>query len=349
MNPQKNTGAITSPHDYRDEIAASAVIGPSLGFQLPLTLDTTLGPVMDQNKIPACVSHSAVDVLKLYWFKKTGKWIDFSPRFLDVLSAEPWIPLDGGRVPRTVFKLMASVGCCTTALLPNDTNLSLSDYRNPAVITQAMRDEAAQYKIPGFIRVAADFNSVRQALYFYGAISMLFMVGEEMYVPSWLPKDTDPLRVPAKVTSGHQMTPKGWISPTLNTLRNEWSESWGVKGETHYDPIKWSPFAYEAWTPADVPIDVLQFLSKLPSQADFHYTWGIDMHLGDNNNNVKFAQVALMILGFLKPINPTDLGFYGPKTASAVLAFQHSQNIFPANPNSIGPKTRLALNKIFSL
>lgn len=349
MNPKTNTGAIVSPHDYRDDIASVAVIGPTLGFQLPATLDTQLGPVMMQGHIPACVSHSAVDILKLYWFKKTGKWIDFSPRFLDILSDEADIPLDGGRVPRTVFKLMTNVGCCTTALLPNDVSLSIADYRNKNVITQAMRDEAAKYKIPGFVRIALDFNSIRQALYFYGALSMLFAVGDELYNPSWLPKDTDPLRIPKKVISGHQMTPKGWSTPNLNRLRNEWSDQWANKGETEYSPIDWSPFVYEAWTPAEVPTDVVTFLKQLPSPSNFHYTWNTDLHLGDKNDDVKFVQVALMILGFLKPINPEDLGIYGSRTASAVLAYQQSKGIFPPVAGSVGPRTRAALNKQFSL
>lgn len=348
MNSTINTGGLASPKDYRDSIASASVPTLPPSIILPPVLDTQLGPVQMQGHIPSCVSHSAVDVLKLYWFRKTGNWIDFSPRFLDILSDEPDIPLDGGRRPRTVFKIMANVGCCTNALLPNDVNLSIADYRNHGVITQAMKDEATQYKIPGFISIGLDFYTFRQSLYYYGALSALFMVGKEMYIPSWQPKDTNPLRTPAKVDSGHQMTPKGWSNSTLNKLRNEWSIAWGVNGETEYDWVAWAPFMNEAWAIAAVPLDITNFLKTLPSPSNFHYIWNTDLHIGDNNDDVKFAQIALMILGLLKPINPTDLGIYGPKTAAAVLAYQHSKSIFPSNANNVGPKTRAALNKQFA-
>lgn len=347
MNPKINTGGIVSSPDYRDKIAALAVASMPSYIQLPPVLNTQLGPVLMQNQIPACVSHSVVDVLKLYWFKKNGTWIDFSPRFLDILSAEADIPLDGGRRPRTVFKIALNQGCCTNATLQNDTNLSIAQYRDKNAISQAAYTEALKYKIPGFISIDLSFTGFRTALYLYGAVSALFAVGEQMYIPSWLPKDTDPLRTPNPVTSGHQMTPKGWSSPTLNLLRNEWSEAWGNKGETEYDPTAWSPFIYEAWTPAEIPPNIVDFMKALPSPANFHYQWNTDLKIGDVNDDVKFLQIALMILGFLKPINPEDLGHYGPRTAVAVMAYQQSKGINPTAPNNVGPKTRSALNKQF--
>lgn len=349
MNIQiKNLGAIVSPPDYRDYLASS-MVAAAPAFTLPESLETKLGPVMDQSKIPSCVSHSVVEVMKLYWFKKTGEWIDFSPRFLDILSAEDWIPLDGGRVPRTVFRLAKDVGCCTTALLPNDTEgLSIAEYRNPAVITQAMRDEAKKYKIPGYVRISVDFEKLRQGLYFYGAVSLLFSVGEEMYIPSWLPKDTVPLRTPKKVTSGHQMTGKGWEASGLNLLRNEWGIEWGDKGETKFDSNEWRPYMYEGWAIAEIPEDVASFLKVLPSPSDFKYSWNTNMARGQFSEDIKFAQIALMILGHLKSVKPEDLGFYGPKTEAAVLAFQQSKRIYPTAPGSMGPKTRAALNKLFA-
>ncbi len=347
MNPQTTTGAIISLPDYRDAIASLSMSASLVPFSLPSFLDTQLGPVQMQGKIPACVSFSAVEVLKLYWFKKTGKWIDFSPRFLDILSAQPDIPLDGGRRPRIVFKLLNNVGCCTTALLPNDINLSIAQYRDPTTITQAMRDEAAKYKIPGFISVGLDFYTFRSNLYFFGAISTLFSVGQEMYIPSWLPKDTDPLRTPQIIESGHQMSVKGWSNNTLNRIRNEWSNAWGNNGETEYDAFKWSPYVHEAWAIAEIPTDISNFLKALPSPLNFNYQWNTNMVIGQFNDDIKFLQIALLILGFLKPILPEDLGHYGPKTASAVMAYQMSKGIYPTAPNSCGIKTRTALNLQF--
>ncbi len=345
MNPI-NTGGIISPPDYRDFIAAASIL-PTTSIVLPQILNTQLGPVLMQGKIPACVSHSIVDIMKLWWFKKKGVWIDFSPRFLDILSAEADIPIDGGRRPRIVLKIAMTKGCCTTATLPNDVSLSIAEYRNKNAISQAAYDEALKYKIPGFINIQLDYQSMRTAMYLYGAVSTLFSVGDQMFSPSWLPKDTSPLRTPNPVTSGHQMTPKGWASPDLNILRNEWSEGWGNKGETEYNPTEWAPFVYESWAIAEVPKNVMDFMKSLPSPKDFHYQWNTDLKGGQFSEDIKFLQIALMTLGHLKVVNPEDLGYYGPKTTAAVLAYQNSKGIYPTAPSSVGPRTRLTLNKQF--
>jgi hypothetical protein len=63
------------------------------------------------------------------------------------------------------------------------------------------------------------------------------------------------------------------------------------------------------------------------------------MHRGDHNEEVKFLQIALMILGFLAPIQPGGLGYFGAKTAHAVGEYQKTHGIDPV-PDSCGPLTR---------
>lgn len=343
-------GGLLSPLDYRDKIAAMAVPPPTSALTLPAVYDTILDKVMMQNQIPACVCHSVVDVGKYYFFLKTGKWIDFSPRFLDILCKRfDGQPLDGGTFPRLAFKLWTQFGCATQAMLPNNTMLPLSQYRDNTVLTPEVMAEASQYKIPGFIQVPLDLQGMRTHIYLYGAVSALFSVGNELWIPSWSIKDTDPLRTPQTIIGGHEMTPKGWTSPVLNKLRNEWSEEWANHGETQYDTKAWTPFIHEAWTVAEVPQDTKDFLANLPSQTNFHYNWNADMHFGEANNDIKFLQIALMIMKVLPPIAPAELGIYGPKTAAAVGTFQSMKNIVPGAPNSCGPKTRQALNAVFAL
>lgn len=344
-------GGIFSGHDYRDTIAAASFA--ELQVTLPASFDTQLDSVVQmQGKIPACVSHSIVEIMKLYWFRKTGEWINFSPRFLDILSAESDIPLDGGRRPRTVLKIAMNQGCCTEKTLPNNVNLSIAQYRDKSVITQEMRDEASKYKIPGFINIAVTPQDRRKGVYLYGALSTLFAVGQELYTASdghtsWSVQDIDPLRTPKIIESGHQMTVKGW-QVNLDKLRNEWSKDWADKGENLFDPILWQPYIYEQWAIAEIPGDVSLFLKNLPAQKDFHFTWNTDLKLGDNTQDVKFAQVALMILGYLKNVPAEDLGIYGPKTAGAVLAYQQANGIYPTASGNIGPRTRSVLNKQFN-
>lgn len=353
MIQEISTGAIPSVKDYRSDIAAAAVVPQFSGVALPATYQTELAPVMMQALIPACVSHDITDALKLYWFRKTGKWIDFSPRFLDILSAEADIPLDGGRRPQTVLKVAINIGCCTTASLPNDTSLTIAQYRDPSVITAAMRAEAAQYKIPGYIIVPNDIQSTRAAIFLYGMVTTLFQIGAELYTApsgqsSWTDADIDPLRTPKAIIGGHQMGPKGWVSPTLNTLRNQWSAEWANKGEANYDPAAWAPFIVEQWAIAEIPPDTTDFLKMLPSPSNFHYQWSKDLQMGDNNEDVKFAQVAFMILGYLAPITAADLGTFGPKTAAANAKYQMAHNI-PVSQMHVGPMTRAALNAQFSV
>lgn len=352
--PQVHTsGAIRSGRDYRDAYASVAAAAAAPIITLPPTYHTDLGPVLMQNQIPACVAHDVVYLMKLYHFRKTGQWIDLSPRFLDILSWEPDLKLEDGRRPRTVMKIAANTGCCTTALLPNDTTLPLATYRDKSIITQAMKDEAALYKIPGYISVEVTPQATRAAIYLYGAVTALFEIGDEFYTAasgqtSWADSDIDPLRTPASIIGGHQIAPNGWTDPTFNTVRNEWSEAWANKGENRYDPAAWQKYIVEQWAVAEIPTDATSFMKDLPGPTAFHYEWSTNLAYGEYNDDIKWAQVALMILGFLVPIPADELGYYGPKTATAVEAFQTSQRIAPTAAHNIGPKTRAALNSLFA-
>ena len=353
MNEQQkiSTGALISLPDYRDKYAtASAVPALASQIQLPASHKTPLAPPMMQALEPACVSHSVADNLKLYWFRKTGKWIDFSPRFLDTLAKrfDGQDRATGGTYPRLVFKLAVEYGCATTATLPNDTSLPVLQYRDDSLLTPEVFAEAAQYKIPGYVAVPLDFQRTRQAIYLYGAISTLFQVGDELWTPSWADSDIDPLRTPAVIVSGHQMSPFGWEDAVYNDLQNEWSAAWANNGQAKYDPNAWSPYIIEQWAVAEIPPDVQDFLQGLPSPADFHYSWQNDLAFGDKNDDVKFAQIAYMILGFLEPLAADELGIFGPKTAAANAKYQQARQIAPA-PNHIGPQTRAALNAEFAV
>lgn len=344
------TGAYPSARDYRDDYAAFAVAAatPTSGIMLPKSFHTDLGKDLYQSQIPACVSHSITYIIRLWWYRTHGEWVDFSPRFLDILSDEAWIPLNGGRVPRTVLKIAATRGICTTKTLANDTSLSISAYRDPKAISQEAYAEALKYKIPGYISVPLDLVKSRQAIFLYGALSGLYTVGQELYTPSWNPKDINPLKTPRTAISGHEMTPCGWKDTELNTLRNQWSPQWCNNDEADYDFGDWLPFTSEQWAIAQVPADVTDFLRVLPSPDSFHYNFAVDAKQGQTNETVRFAQIALMILGYLAPVAASDLGIFGPKTAAAVSRFQAASGISPV-PSSIGPATRAALNKRFAI
>lgn len=337
-------GAIPSGRDYRDAYVMGAA--PTAPLELPFAFNTVLDTPMDQNQIPACVSHSIVDLIKLYWFNQTGKWIDFSPRFLDILSMESWMAIDAGRRPRVVLKVAANQGCCTTATLPNNTLLPMALYRDPLAISQEAYAEAAKYRIPGYIRV--EVGKARDGIYFYGAISSTYAIGTELYTPSWMSQDIDPLRTPKTIIGGHQMTPFGW-NGDLNKQQNEWGVEWDMYGRARYDEDNWSPYTLEQWAIADLTPHLAAFLKELPSPSEFKYQWRKNLRRGDEGVDVKWAQVALMIDGFLPPLNPEELGFYGAKTTKAVESYQLARGIKQPFGAAIGPLTRGALNAEFAL
>lgn len=351
------TGAIPSSPDYRDGIALStaiAIVASALP-SLPAIFATKLDQfkVLDQNKQPACVSHAWALVMMYWWYKTHGEIVEFSPRFLDILSSQPWIPIDGGRVPRDVCKVSASIGCCTVAMLPNDTEgLSIAQYRNPSVITQVMKDEAAKYKIPGYVRIPdAAIDDFRRAIVKYDLVSGLFQISDAFWLPSWLTKDINPLKTKTP-TSGHQMVVNGFHDQ-YNTIRNSWSAAWNINGNGDYDTAAWLDFILEGWAIASIPQDVQTLLSQLPKPEDFHYNWTRDLSAGNvaPDDDVKFVQIGLMILGLLDPVPPDSLGYFGPRTSKAVLAYQALKKIPMAsrNANRIGPLTRGFLNKDFAL
>lgn len=347
------TGALPSAPDYRDAYATASAVAPVADFALPASLPKQyLGGVMMQAQEPDCVLFSVVYCMKVYWFLKTGKWIDFSPRFLAIMVKR----IDGqdrataGTFPRLAFKIAAQYGCCTTKLLPNDTTLPVLAYRQDSLITQAMLDEAAPYKIPGYIQAPVDFVKTREYLYLYKAVSTLFQIGNEMWLPSWDKTSIDPLRTPATIVSGHQMTQVGYPDATYNDIENQWSEEWADGGDNKINYKAWMPFIMEQWVIAEVPTDVAAFLKTLPSPANFHYQWGATLVAGMTpNDSVKMFQVALMILGFLAPVAPDELGIFGPKTAAANGKLQASIGITAIAPNNVGPLTRAFLNKTFSV
>ena len=343
-------GAIPSPHDYRDHYL-TATATPGVPLVLPAAFNTVMpGPVLMQAQTPSCVSHSVAQLLQLYHFNQTGVLVNFSPRFLDVLAKRfDGQPLDGGTIPRLVFKLAVQYGCATTSTVINDTSLPLAQYRNDSILTPQAFAEALKYRIPGFIRVPVDFVSFREAVFLHGAVSVLSQIGSEWWLPDWSDASIDPLRVPVTSVGGHQTVTKGWSDDTFDVLRNSWSAAWANKGEAKYNFNSWAPYISEGWVIADVPKDVVSFLRDLPSPSDFHYEFDNNMKIGDINNDVKALQIALMITGFLAPVDPSSLGIYGPRTSAAVGAFQQAHLITPPAPTSCGPKTRAALNNLFAL
>jgi hypothetical protein len=352
----RNPGGLTSPFDYRDAYAARAAI-PAVVSEAPVSVDLHNIPVLMQGQRPACVAHAAAKLLMWYWYCRTGKLIRFSPRFIDAyMKTFDGLNLENdGAYPRYSMKVLAKVGCATEDTLPNDIFLSDTEYRDPSILTPAVMAEAARYKIPGYVSIKTDINSSRRGMREFGPLSMLLEIGEEFFtgpdgVSSWDPNKIMPLRTPHPSIGRHQVTRHSSFNPDLDKLANSWSANWGYEGDGSFHPSEWYPYINEQWAIASIPEDVTAFIATLPAPSEFHYNFTRDLHYGaPRDEEVKYAQIAFMILGFLDALPADQLGFYGNKTAAAVVKYQQARKIIAPSAHDIGPRTRAALNADFAV
>lgn len=100
------------------------------------------------------------------------------------------------------------------------------------------------------------------------------------------------------------------------------------------------------------------FFGAIPmSASDFgvepvHY-FSIDCKKGDQNEEVAFLQAFLVKQGLMSPVVQAERGYYGPKTANGVLAFQLREGVeltwyerYIVKGSKFGPKTRSKANSV---
>lgn len=324
MNPKIPTLGAIYTHDTRDFKYVAAAGIPEV-LPSSYTTNTSMFPVLMQAQIPACVSHAWVRLLQIYWYKKTGKVINFSPRFLHAYTA-PGMADSDGRDPRVVGNALlinGGVGCCTEATLPNDTSLDSHTYTR-VPITAAMLDEAKQYKIPAYSFINVDQYSIRHAIYHKGAVAFLFQVGNEWWTPSWLPKDINPLRPPQNAVGGHEVTGEHWNA--LEGIENSWSDAWNEKGYAEYNLNNYRP--QQALCIDDPTIDF-----NPPVVQKFKFMK--DLYYGMTDPDVKQLQIRL---GVTQQTN-----YFGIITREAMIQYQLAHGITPPF-GYCGIKTRTILN-----
>ena len=322
----ENSGGLPSPFDYRNvpnEMVASST-------PLPETYRLTSAdilPIWNQKKIGSCVGHALAKLAQIYFYKKTGRIINFSPRFLYAMAKS----LDGyegeGTYPSLVAKIMKNYGCATEDTCPNDSDLSHEEYvyhRKIENIPQAARDEALQYKIPGYAFVnVSNPEDIKRAIFDGAAIAALYRIGREWWSDeqgsTWDPKRILPIKPPADIVSGHEVVLYGWNDNNFHDLLNSWSIDWANKGKGYLDYEKYKPFFNEAIVIRELPPPVIDELEKLPAKPK--YTFKRNMEYGQTSTDIVFLQTVLKAEG-LFPVATPSTGYYGEVTRKAVLAFQ---------------------------
>jgi hypothetical protein len=216
-------------------------------------------------------------------------------------------------------------------------------------IPQAVLDDAAARRIPGYARIP---NS-EQHLHRTPAASAVaaeiargrvvvgrFAVGKNLYrdrngKPTRKAKDLLPLRAPEPAESGHIMDlSEYWDYAFELGGPNSWSRTWcpdNAKQEPGYFWFRYNDqvgFFTEAWVIVG---------------ADARYVFGKDLTVGSTGPDVVALQKLLVKLGLLEMPAGVPHGFFGERTRAAVARYQAMNKITPV-AGYFGPKTRAHVN-----
>ncbi len=197
-------------------------------------------------------------------------------------------------------------------------------------------------KIPGYINVPVDKDSIATAVNKYGCLCVRYGCGNTWWTDifgnnTWDPSKLFPLRSPQVIVSGHAVTGYGYDYTTIDetfTFRNSWSTAWGMNGNGYSILHQYAPT--EAWailpvTPV-IPSLPLKFIQQ--------------MQYGSMGAQVRLLQQTLVAGGYA---TFWATGFYGPITVQAVIRYQIKNGIikdaFAVGAGRVGPLTLLSLNK----
>ena len=366
--PMMNTGGRASAHDYRADIVASDLAATGAVMVLPAALETDFwdkfGYILMQNQTPACVSHMVANMMRLWYYTKTGELVDFCPRFLHILSGMPehnggWqAGPEDGRDPATVLKIAMTIGCCTIKTLDNNTLLSNADYMDPSAIPNTAISEAQNYKIPGYAPVAINQQAIRTGISQSGIVGMVIEMSNVFWTDangntSWAVKDIGLLRAPGVTTGGHGIGCMGWNEADLDRWLNCWSPAWADGGKANYVFNEWQNAITEAWQITMVNPTTLATIQGLPAPKEFVHNFSTPLSRGMSGPEVRQLQVALSIDG--EATYPEINGIFGPLTQQAVMLFQHKYASDILTPQgltvptgNVGPATLAKLNALFN-
>ncbi len=310
INNDWRNGCLPSPVDFRDVKmkdvlgAASTDIAPLPDkYRIPYILT-----IKDQGTTSECVAYSC-STIKEFLERREGNAIEFDPDWIYKKCKEiDGIPDYLGTYLRTGLTILKNLGA------------------KPLNGSEA---DAAKYKIGGYIQVNVDFNSIKRAIYEFGAVLMGF-VGDNT---GW---QTAFIKVPKIPVWGHATVGISFDVQYIDG-QNSWSEQWGDKGLFHFLET-YKPF--ECWAvTVDRPNEFLPDPNAKPK-----YVFKNNLLQGINNDEVKVLQDCLKWLGCMEKTQEST-GYFGLITYNAVKVFQGRYNIFQTG--NVGPLTINKLNELF--
>ena len=368
------TGAIPSPADYRYvnvEHLAGAMGGADI-IPTDFHIDYSGIPDIYQRHLGACTAHAAAEIRMHRELRTTGKIKLFCPRFTHTMAKiEDGLTdlTNQGTYPVMPLKIGVKYGFATEDIMQNDTLLDFNAYiynRDIQTMPAGVFQNAAQYRIPGYAQVGKQGNITAVQL-MQGIVSSMdgvktcLPLGAEWYTAAtdghitWNKSYILPIRKCVTAISGHDITVTGMHQDEVSGrwqvyFRNHWSKDWadGDNGWFYFD----DHILTEAWIVTEIPDPLLAIIKSLPAQKDFTHTWSTDLKPTDMNEDVRALQIALKIVGtftFTQQVTP----YFGSFTKGAVMAFQReykitSESEIAGSQGKVGPKTRRALNQMFS-
>ena len=229
---------------------------------------------------------------------------------------------------------MKDYGCATEATCSNDSTLDHETYvynRKLENIPQAAKDEAANYKIPGYAFVnTQDPSEVRRIIYENGAFAGLLKIGKEWWTDvdgnsTWDKTKINPLRPPKEIVSGHEVVLYGFNETSFYDLLNSWSDLWNDAGTGDIGIPDYLPFFIEGIVIKDLPPPIVDELKRLPKKPK--HSFNVNLEYGMRNNpEVVDLQDCLKYEGLMPAYIPST-GNYLEETRKAVLAFQKKHKL----------------------
>lgn len=302
-------------------VRVSEVTDPTIPILDTVTRDMA---ILNQGQYGTCPNYDVVRQMKRYWFFKNGVEPDFSARFLVIMSKMiDGLPNTQGTQPRFPMNIAVNVGCCTTALLPDNTTLPWSEYSNPKYLTPAVLAEAAKWKMPAYATFNADILSLRLALTSCKAVGITVPVGGAgsdfsgsvagglVKAPTVIDQNTQYHRITLYAdTPDNGDHDSGFV--------NQWGAGWGNGGKGVF---KFSDFAGKIY-------DVMAFSEDIPQILIDKAKTSSNMQ----NMNMRTWCAAVMVFEGFYPgtqswlnNNPGNLRFVGQALATNTGAADGSQ------------------------
>lgn len=306
-------GLLPSPTDFRDIplSAVSKITAPTPEkYRIPYVLT-----IKNQGNSPHCVGYACA-AIKEYLERKEGNFIEFDGDWIyNECKKIDGIPNIQGTYFRSGLKVLKDTG---------------------AKPLNGKEEDAYKYRIGGYASVDCDFNSLKRAIYEFGAILMGFIGsdGGWQFAVIRAPKS-------GEIQWGHATTGIGFEITLING-QNSWGEQWGEKGLFHFLE-SYKPF--EAWAVlVDLPNDWKELLSNEDLKPKYFFQ--NNLSVGIRNDEVKILQDCLKFLGCLSK-EQESTGYFGIITKTATILFQQRYGIQPTS-GFVGSLTRAKLNELFA-